>query len=489
MTVSDDATAYLAFDLGASSGRAVLGVLRDGRMELRELIRFATPLVERDGHLYWDTEALWAEIRRGLQVALREAPSIRSVSIDSWAVDYVPLDEAGRALRDPYSYRDPRTRGRLAHALARTPAEELYGRTGIQLLEINTLYQLLADLDEEPEMVRRTAHRLPIADYLLYRLSGRLAVERTMASTTQLLDVHTGQWDTELMRCYGIADQTWPPVVPAGTLLGRVDAASWPGTLAPLVVATCSHDTAAAVAAVPVESAGPAWAYLSSGTWSLLGVELGEPILTDSAREANFTNEAGLHDTFRFLKNLTGLWVLQECEREWRAMGEVIDEEILLAEAAAAARPSRLIDLNEPRLAERGDMPAKLLALCEQREIPPPESRGELVRLILESLAAGYEEALRELERITGLEIGVLHIVGGGSRNSLLSQLTANACGCRVLAGPAEATAFGNLLVQAHALGDLATEDSIRQVVRNSFEPTEYLPVGKGGQLPVTSCQ
>jgi rhamnulokinase len=449
----------------------MLGTLQGKHIHIDELHRFATPLLQRSGHLFWDIEALWQEIRDGLERAAREAPALSSVSIDSWAVDYVAVNDAGEPLRNPYAYRDARTRGRLAQALRRVPAEDLYRRTGIQLLEINTLYQLLADLDEEPELLAGTTWRLPIADYLLYRLSGRRVVERTMASTTQLMDVYSGGWDMELLRRLGLPQTGWPEIVAPGTVLGELK--GWTGTnTAPLIVASCSHDTAAAVAAVPADVNGPAWAYLSSGTWSLLGVERSAPILSDAARENNFTNEAGLDGTIRFLKNLTGLWVLQECEREWRTLNPLA----LLAEAAAQPTPAALLDLNDVRLAERGDMTARLLACCQDIGTPPPESKAGFVRLILESLAASYDAALRRLERVIDHRIAVLHVVGGGSQNDLLCELTAKACAIPVIAGPAEATALGNLLVQARTLGALPRGCTIRDVVRASSNTREYHP-------------
>ena len=462
---------HLAFDLGASSGRAILGTLHESRIHIDEIHRFATPLVERGEHLFWDIEALEEQIRVGLDIGARAAPELRSVSIDSWAVDYVPVGEAGQPLRDPYAYRDPRTRGRLSQALSRVPAEELYRRTGIQLLEINTLYQLLADLDEEPELLTRTTWRLPIADYLLYRLSGRPVIERTMASTTQLMDVQSGEWDLELMRCFQLPQTGWPGIVPPGTVLGGLK--GWTRTGAPpRVIASCSHDTAAAVAAVPARVDGPEWAFLSSGTWSLLGVERCDPILSDAARENNFTNEAGLDHTIRFLKNLTGLWVLQECEREWRTA----DSTALLAQAGALPAPALVLDLNDARLVERGDMQARLVACCRDQGAPIPGTRPEFVRLILESLAASTGALLRQLERVTGQRIEVLHVVGGGSQNDLLCDLTAHACGVRVIAGPAEATALGNLLVQARAIGALPHGCTVRDVVRASCATRAYNP-------------
>jgi rhamnulokinase len=468
-------TRHLAFDLGASTGRAMLGELEGGRVTLRELHRFPTPLVERGGHLFWELAALWAEIEQGLGAALREAPDLRSVSVDSWAVDYVPVDAAGDALRDPYAYRDPRTQGRMQQALALVPAEELYRRTGIQMQPFNTLYQLLDDVDREPEVVGRTAHRLTIADYLLFRLSGRAAVERSMASTTQLMDVGTGGWAMDLVRRLGLPEGGWPEIVPAGTVLGPL-LAPGPEAGAPLVVATCSHDTGAAVAGVPAETGGAGWAYLSTGTWSLLGVERDAPILSEAARAANFTNEAGLDGTVRFLKNLMGMWILQECEREWRADGAPLDYPALVADAASAAPAAGLLDVNDPRFAARGGMLEKISAHCRERSIPEPGTRPALVRLLLESLAADYARAVAELERLTGERVEVIHLVGGAARNALL---------CQVLAGPTEATAMGNVLMQARALGELPPGLSIRDVVRASSDLREHRPhSGSAGARP-----
>ena len=467
---------YLAFDLGASSGRAMLATLEEGRVSLRELHRFHTPLAERDGHLQWDVGALWSEVERGLELALAAAPALRSVSVDSWGVDYVPLDDAGRPLRDPYCYRDPRTHGRAARLFERVTADELYRRTGIQLLEINTLFQLLADVDEEPELAGRAAARLSIADYLNFRLSGRAAAERTMASTTQLMDVRTGEWARDLIARLGLPGGGWPEIVAPGTVLGPLVEGLGGVDGGPVVVAGCSHDTGAAVAAVPADAAGPPWAYLATGTWALLGVERSEPLLTEEARAANFTNEAGLDGTVRFLKNLMGMWILQECEREWRAAGEPVDYPALLAQAAAAPAPGALLEVDDARFAAPGGMIGKLELYCREGGMRVPESRGELVRLILESLAARWAAALGELERLTGEPAEVVHLVGGASRNELLCQLVADASGRAVLAGPVEATALGNALVQARALGDLPAGRSIREVVRAGERVTRYEP-------------
>jgi rhamnulokinase len=467
--------AYLAIDLGASSGRAMLGTLRKGVVSIRELHRFPTPLVERGGHLFWDAAALWAEVQKGLGLALEMQPGLASISVDSWAVDYVPVDAAGEPLRDPYAYRDPRTRGRLAQAFKRVPAAEIYRRTGIQMQEFNTLVQILVDSEAEPFVVERTADRLGIAEYLLFRLSGKRVAERTNASTTQLVDVRTGEWDVQLMSGLGLPETGWPAIVPPGTVLGplRVEGDAVGDTV---VVASCAHDTAAAVAAVPADPKGPAWAYLSTGTWALLGVERAEPIVSDAALAANFTNEAGLDGTVRFLKNLMGMWVLQECEREWRAAEPGLDFGGLLARAAAAPAPSATIDFGDGRFTARGDMPARIDGYCERQGLPVPASRAEMVRLVLESLAATYGATLRELESLTGEKVGVLHLVGGASRNFFFCQLIAEACGVEVVAGPVEAAALGNVLVQARTLGDLAPGVSIRETVRQSVDLRSYRP-------------
>jgi len=475
---------YLAIDLGASSGRAVLGTLQrlpEGwRVATREVHRFRVPMIEQAGHLYWHVDALWDELRTALAGALDTAPTLRSVSVDSWAVDYVPLGADGAPLRLPYAYRDPRTRGRLAEVFRRIDPDALYAVTGIQCLEFNTLPQVVADLMDEPAVVARTETRLLIADYFLYRLSGRPVAERTMASTTQLFDVRAGGWSREVIRAAGDDPARWPAIVNPGTILGPVLPDVLPATVRgtghrPLVVASCSHDTAAAVAAVPASGDEP-WAYISSGTWSLVGAELRAPVLTAAARRAGFTNEVGLDGTIRFLKNRTGMWVLEECLREWAADDSRIAWEALFAEAAGSAS-GQVIDLDAPQFGERGGMVPKLAAACHDTGAPVPATRGETCRLVLESLADSYRRTLEELAVLTGIRARVVHIVGGGARNRLLNQLTADACGRRVVAGPEEATALGNLLVQARTLGDLPDGVAIRDVVRASAQLSEFLPV------------
>jgi len=469
-------TGYLAIDLGASSGRVVLGMLVDGVMEIEELHRFTTPLLERNRHLYWDVETMWAEIRFALAKSFDTGVAIRSISVDSWAVDYVPLDLHGNALRRPYSYRDPRTAGRLVTAIELAGgAEALYDRTGIQFLELNTLPQVIADIRDEPGVVWETAMRLLIAEYFLYRLCGEQVAEATMASTTQLVDARSGEWSAELIAAIGDDLRRWPRIVPPGTVLGPLLPELVPARVAtpPIVLACCAHDTASAVAAVPATGERP-WAFISSGTWSLVGMELEGPVLTAEAREHGFTNEAGLDRTVRFLKNRAGMWVLEECRREWDEQGTHYSHAEIFRAAAAAPSLGATVDLNAPEFAGRGAMVRKLTDACAALGLDAPTTHGGLVRLILESLAASHAAALDELEAVTGVHAEDVHIVGGGARNELLDQLTADCAGRRVLAGPEEATVLGNLLVQARTLGDLPTGTTVRDAARRSSRITEF---------------
>jgi len=355
-------------------------------------------------------------------------------------------------------------------AFAKISAEEIYRLTGIQFMEINTIYQVMADLEQDPDLFDRTASRVPMADYYNYLFCGKQVAEVSMASTTQAMDAHQPKWSRELFQRLGLPVDAWPPIVNSGTRLGPV--LDEPEIQ---VVASCSHDTACAVAATPADS-DSAWAYLSCGSWSLLGVERATPLLSEEARKANYTNEAGIDGTIRLLKNLTGLWVLQECEREWRESGEVYTYEILTEEAVNAPSPGFYVDLNDPRFGLRGDMENKLKSYCREKGAPVPEGRGQIVRLILESLTRSYGETLHHMEEVIGYPIEVLHIVGGGVQNQLLCQWTADACQCKVVSGPVEATALGNLLIQARTMNDLPEDQSIREVVKNSVELKTYLP-------------
>ncbi|QUQ66645.1 rhamnulokinase [Kutzneria sp. CA-103260] len=413
-------TSYAAVDLGASSGRVMLGRVEADLLELREVSRFSYRPEVRDGALRWDA----ALLRRSVEEGLRGL-DVRSVGIDSWAVDYGLLDDSGELLADPVCYRDSRTDGVVDRVLAAVPAEELYGVTGIQILPINTLYQLVAD-----PLAQQAAHLLLIPDLVAYWLTGEIGAEYTNASTTQLLDVHTGQWATGLMDRLGIPSGLFPPIRQPGSAIG--------GTV---VVAVGSHDTASAVYAVPALTSR--FGYISCGTWSLVGVELDRPVVTADSLAANFTNEAGVGGTVRYLRNVMGLWLLEESLRVWG-----LERDPLLRAAASLPRRS-VIDPNASEFLPPGDMPSRIVAACRNSGQPVPVDPPEIVRCILDSLADAYRDTLLDAQRLSGKEIDVVHIVGGGSRNELLCQLTADACRLPVLAGPVEATALGNLLVQA----------------------------------------
>ena len=453
---------YLALDLGASSGRAVLGTLADGRMAMTELHRFETPLVRTDGgHLVWDIDRLEAECREGLRAALAAAPDLRSVSVDAWGVDYVPLGGDGTPLRAPFAYRDARHDGQMEASFEAMPRRAQYEQTGIQFLPFNTVYQVMAD---PPDERARTASRLFIADYLNHRLGGEAVAEVTMASTSGALDVRTREWSQAVIEGVGLETTGWPRLVAPGTVTGAT-----PEGVA--VVATCSHDTGAAVAAIP---AAPSthWGYLSLGTWGLIGTERTEPMLTDAACEASFTHEAGLDGTIRFLKNTSGLFLLEEAVRGWKADGRFDGYDALLA-AAEASTFDVLVDLDHPSLATPGPVLPRLAALLGDGA---PASPADVTRCLLRSLAAAVARHFGTLVALTGVRPEVLHIVGGGTRNALVCQWIATACGVPVVAGPVEATALGNLLVQARALGDLPAGASIRDVARASSELTTFDP-------------
>jgi rhamnulokinase len=469
-------TRYLAIDLGAESGRVMLGTLADGRLVLEEIHRFPNRVLKENGHLHWDLPHLDKEIFAGLEKAAQRGLPISGVSADSWGVDYVLLDAEGKALANPYCYRDGRTRESPARLFKKLPLSEIYAETGIQFMTINTLFHLEAQQYEDPAVLSGADHFLTTADYFNARLSGVEVVEQSLASTTQIYNPRTREWSDKIVSVLGLSPSLFPKIVPSGTVLGPVTKAlrQLPALERTQVVATCSHDTGGAVAAVPARGAN--WAYLSSGTWSLLGAELTAPILTDAAREACFTNEVGFGGTIRFLKNIAGLWVLQECRRAWEADGQSFTYDELMQLAGAVGPAHAHISMQDPRFLSTGDMPEKISAFCRETGQPVPTTAGQFVRTILESLALTYDQTLRQLEALVGRKFETLHIVGGGSRSTLLNQLTADATGVPVIAGPVEATAIGNVLIQALALGHLKSSHHLREAVEKSFPTQTFLP-------------
>ncbi len=467
---------YISCDLGAESGRVILGALGDGKLRLEEVHRFPNNPVRIRGSLHWNVQGIFEELKRGLRkVAARDMP-VAGLSVDSWGVDYVLVNDRKPMLSMPYHYRDSRTESTYAKALENVGHELIYDETGIQFMPINTLYQLLAEVDENPEIVANTDQFLGIADYFHYLFCGVGKAEVSLASTTQIYNPRTRSWSAELINTFQLPESLFPPIVPSGTRLGQLKAELCAETGLPEVevIASCSHDTGAAVVAVPAE--GEDWAYLSSGTWSLIGIELPAPLINDDTRECNFTNEAGFGGKTRFLKNIVGLWLLQESRRAWAQQGQKL-EYAEINRLAEEAEPFRsLINPNDARFLKPQDMPTEIAAFCRETGQLEPETPGQFARCILESLALLYGEFLDILEQIAGQKISKLHIVGGGSQSKLLNQFASNASGRIVLAGPVEATAIGNLLIQAIALGDLDSLEELRYVVRTSFAIDTYEP-------------
>jgi sugar (pentulose or hexulose) kinase len=458
--------AVAAVDLGASGGRVMAGRIGDAGISLHEVHRFGNCPVTAGGTLYWDILRLYADVRHGLDAAARQFP-LASAGIDSWGVDYGLLDSAGALLGNPVHYRDHRGDGAAARVLAAVPATELYAATGIAHLPFNTIYQLAVT-----PMLPHATTLLLIPDLLAYWLTGAAGAEVTNASTTSLLDVRTRTWAAEVIGKAGLPPRIFPPLRRPGEVIGSFQLPNDPCSSLPLI-AVCSHDTASAVAAVPAD--GPHFAYISSGTWSLAGMELPAPVLTEASRLANFTNEAGVDGTIRYLRNVMGLWLLQESLRCWP--GAVLEA---LLEAAARVPALRfVIDPDDPVFLPPGDMPARIASWLAERGEAAPAGPAETVRCILDSLALAYRRAIEAAQALCGRHADVVHIVGGGTRNGLLCQLTADATGLPVIAGPAEATAFGNVLVQARALGaapgDLA---GMRALLRSAVPLGSYAPSG-----------
>jgi rhamnulokinase len=464
---------HLAIDLGAESGRLMLGTLEDGKVSLEELHRFPNTPVRVGDSLHWNIEALFAEVKAGLRKAAALKVPFSSISTDSWGLDYVLFDENGKKISPTFHYRDPRTARGVERVRGLVPWPEVFDETGLQFMPINTIYQLAA---ETPERLRVAKQLLPIADAFNFLLCSVARAEESLASTTQLYNPRTRDWSARLLNALELPRGIFPPIVPSGTVLGplRPELARELGLPPIPVIASCSHDTGAAVAAVPAH--GEDWAYLSSGTWSLLGAELSSPLLTDQCREFNFTNEIGYGGSVRLLKNIVGLWIVQECRREWARTGTDFDYATLIKLAADAPPFISLINPDDSRFVAPGDMPGKVAAFCRETGQPEPPTPGATVRCVLESLALFYARVFTNLETLTGKKFTCLHIVGGGSRNELLNQFTANALGVSVLAGPVEATALGNVLVQAIALGGLSSLAAARELVANSFPLTRYEP-------------
>ena len=468
---------YVACDLGAESGRVILGTVTGGQVVLEETHRFPTGAMRIQNSLRWNVLGIFGELKAGLRKVAARGVHVSSLSVDSWGVDYALFNARQPLVAMPYQYRDSRTEKTYSSALKEDGREKIFAETGIQFMTINTLYHLISDVENNSDVLGIADQFLNIADYLNYLFSGVGRAEMSLASTTQMFNPRTGNWSAELIDRFNLPQRLFPPIVSSGTLLGPMtdELAADTGLSNVQVIATCSHDTGAAVAAVPAEP-GDHWAYLSSGTWSLIGVELPSPLINEAVRDSNFTNESGYGGTTRFLKNIVGLWLLQESRRVWQRQGHEYDYAEInpLAEAAEPFRS--LINPGDPRFLSPDDMPATIAAFCRETDQPEPQTPGQFARCILESLALLYAQTLDKIEALTGRTITTLHIVGGGSQSALLNQFAASASGRTVLTGPVEATAVGNVLIQAIALGDLDSLDAMRALVRESFSIGTYQP-------------
>jgi rhamnulokinase len=466
----------LAFDLGAESGRAVVGELRGRRLAIREIARFPNGPINVRGHLHWNLFGLAEHVKDALRrCAASPGPPPDCFGFDTWGVDFALLDRQGQILGLPFAYRDRRAEGAMASFFRRLPRRRVYERTGIQMLPINTLFQLEAMVRDRSPLLETADRLLFIPDLFHYLLTGAAVSEFTFATTSQLFNPRAMDWDDGLLAALGLPKSLMAPLVTPGSLIGRLDAevaaaAGLPRL--PLAAVGC-HDTASAVAAVPAE--GDDWAYLSSGTWSLLGVESPKPVITNASFRANVTNEGGVGGTFRVLKNVMGLWLLQQCRRVWSRGKDVGYDE--LTRLAADAKPfAALIDPDDPSFLNPPDMPEAIRSCCRRTGQRPPADGGPMARCILESLALKYRLVIERLRQVQPRPIRRLHVIGGGSRNRLLCQMTADATGLPVLAGPVEATAIGNLLVQATALGCVNSLTDLREIVRRSFAVETFEP-------------
>lgn len=469
----------VAIDLGASSGRAMLGQFDGERVRLRELHRFSNGPVALPDGIHWDVLGIWSDVKRGLALAARE-PSVElaGVGIDTWGVDFGLLDRGGALIGNPYHYRDSRTDGMLKAAFERVPQAQIFGQTGIQFMEFNTLYQLLSMVLNESAELEIAESLLMMPDLLNYWLTGRKVGEFSICTTSQCYDTLKGDWAWTLLEALGIPTDIFPEVIPSASIVGEMlPSVAQDLGMAPIpVLAPACHDTGSAVAAVPATGAG--FAYVSCGTWSLMGTELATPLVNEGSLRLSLTNEGGVCDTFRFLKNITGLWLVQECRRQWSLDGEKLSWDELTIMASEAEPLRAVIDPDCPDFLKLGDMPARICACCDRTGQWVPESKGEIIRCALEGLALKYRWVLEGIEDVMGRHLSPLHLVGGGIRNKLLCQFAADATGREVIAGPVEATAIGNILTQVMALGELGSLAELRQVVRNSFEIIHYEPSG-----------
>ena len=469
---------HIAVDLGALSGRVMLGHFGGDELVLREAHRFAHPMTSSGGHLRWDVPYIVAEITKGIALAVEDARrrgrAVISLGVDTWGVDYGLVDRSGRLLAPPVCYRDERTRGRMEEVFRDVPRREIFERTGIQFLELNTLYQLVAEARGEG-ITAGACRLLMMADLMHAHLGGRPCCEYTLATTSQMVSAATGDWDRDLLVRLGLPVALLPDIVQPGTCLGTLRESIQADLRVPpiSIVAPAAHDTASAVVGAPLEEG---WAFVSSGTWSLVGAEIARPLVSDAAYEHNFTNEGGAAGTIRLLKNVVGLWILESCRRQWAARGTVLDYAALGRAMAGTPGPAGTIDPDDPRFFNPRDMVAEVQASLRESGQGAAGDEVTISRVILDSLARKYRAVVDEIELVTGRSVVGLRIVGGGSQNDYLNQATADACGRPVVAGPAEATALGNLAVQAMAAGRFRSVGEARRFIERHVETRRFDP-------------
>ena len=467
---------FFAFDLGATSGRSILGTLQNGSIQLRELTRFPNKIIRIQDKYYWDIFALFEALKEGLATAASQNIALDAIGIDTWGVDFVYLGDDGSLLSQPRSYRDPYTVGAPEEYFNRIPKKEVYDLTGIQIMNFNSLYQLYAAKCENFSPLKAAKNILFMPDALSYLLTGEKVCEYTIASTSQLLNPVTKRFESGLFEAMGLPSSIVRPLVMPGTIIGPLakSIAKECGLPEIPVIAVAGHDTASAVAAVPAENEN--FAYLSSGTWSLMGIEVQKPIITDETYQLNFTNEGGVEGTTRFLKNITGMWLLEQCRKDWEAAGRKYTYSEIVELSGSASGFSSVIDPDHPSFANPESMTSAIADYCRQSHQTIPENHAEFIHCIFNSLALKYKEVLSCLQKIAPFKIEKLHVIGGGSQNRLLNQMTADAIGIPVVAGPSEATALGNVMMQAKGLGIVQSLQEIREIIRNSVSPEIFYP-------------
>lgn len=467
----------LAFDYGASSGRAILGGFDGNKLTLNEVHRFSNDPVMVNGTFYWDVLRLYHEMKKGILECVKSGNGdIAGIGVDTWGVDFGLLGASGELLGNPVHYRDDRTEGIIEEVYKLMPKREIFERTGIAFQKFNTLYQLFAMKFSNSPVLEKASTLLFMPDLLRYFLTGEKLTEFTIASTSQMLDAKNGGWDISMLSKLGLPDNIFTEIINPGKVTGKVSKSVCEelGVGSIPVIAVAEHDTGSAVVSVPAEEGK--YAYLSSGTWSLLGVELDKPIINDDIYNLNYTNEGGFNNTVRLLKNIMGLWIYQECRRDWEKKGETFSFDELDRMVTEAEPFVAFIDPDNDLFYSPGQMPDKIVEYCSRTGQRVPENKAQILRCVIESLALKYRQALEGLEKVVGYRIPVLHVVGGGCKNVILSQFTANAIGRPVKAGPVEATSTGNLACQLIALGEVANLSQARAVVRESFPTKNYLP-------------